>query len=131
MMTRFKLLCGALLLSFVTMAATADAGFAKKKGDDCCAPPPVCTVYKPCVEYKGCLDCCGPKVQQVLVVKNPRDCCCAAEVPVCLPACCSNPCVSSRCALFGRSIVKYEYDCGVCVTVMFRKCGDVVVTYRG
>jgi hypothetical protein len=30
--------------------------------------------------------------------------------------------------LFGRSIVTYSYDC-CCVTIVFRRGGDVVVKY--
>ncbi|HEY2881691.1 MAG TPA: hypothetical protein VGJ15_04645 [Pirellulales bacterium] len=95
-----------------------------------CAPKADCKTYKPCcISYCGCCDCCGPKTSQVLKVKDPCDCCCeCAEIPVCLPACCKNPCVSSRCALFGRSIVTYSYDC-CCVTIVFRRGGDVVVKY--
>jgi hypothetical protein len=102
------------------------------KGSDACpaTPPPACTTYKPCVSYCGCCDCCGPKVSQVLKVKDPCDCYCCelAEIPVCLPACCKNPCVCSRCGVFGRGIVTYSYDC-CCVTIIFRRCGDVVVKY--
>ncbi|HEY2826243.1 MAG TPA: hypothetical protein VGJ04_01475 [Pirellulales bacterium] len=105
---------------------------------DCCetapAPAPACKTYKPCITYRGCCDCCGPKVSQVLQVKDPCDCCCnpcVAEIPVCLPACCKNPCVSCKCGLFGRGIVTYSYDCGCCVTVVFCNCGEVIVKYRG
>ena len=101
---------------------------------DCCPAAPVveCKSYKPCVTYRGCLDCCGPKVSQVLLVKDPCDCCCSiAEIPVCLPACCKEPCVSCKCGLLGRGIVTYSYDCGTCVTIVFRKCGDVIVKYSG
>jgi hypothetical protein len=100
----------------------------------CEAIQPTCGCYKPCVTYRGCFDCCGPKVSQVLMVKDPCDCSCnpcAAEIPVCLPACCKTPCVNCKCGLLGRGIVTYSYDCGACVTVVFRNCGDVVVVYRG
>ncbi len=94
------------------------------------AAAPECKTYKPCVSYCGCCGCCGPKVSQVLKVKTCCDCCCCcvAEIPVCLPACCKDPCVSCRCGLFGRTIVTYSYDC-CCVTIVFRRCGDVVVRY--
>jgi hypothetical protein len=104
---------------------------------DCCetapAPAPECTTYKPCVTYRGCCDYCGPKASQVLKVKDPCDCCCnpcVAEIPVCLPACCKDPKVCSSCGLFGRGIVTYSYDCGCCVTIVFRNCGDVIVRYE-
>ena len=105
-------------------------------GSDCCPPAPVvqCKTYQPCVTYRGCLDCCGPKVSQVLMVKDPCDCCCnpcVAEIPVCLPACCTQPCINCKCGLLGRGVVTYSYDCGTCVTIVFRKCGDVIVKYSG
>src|SRR5262249_53097839 len=105
------------------------------KGDGCettQAPAPACKTYKPCVDYRGCCDCCGPKASQTLLVKDPCDCCCTpclAEIPVCLPACCKNPCIGCRCGLFGRGIVTYSYDCGCCVTIVFTRCGDVIVKY--
>ncbi len=100
-----------------------------KTGDGCATPAPTCKTYKPCISYCGCCDCCGPKASQVLLVKDPCDCCCElAEIPVCLPACCKNPCISCRCGLFGRGIVTYSYDC-CCVTIIFRRCGDVIVKY--
>ena len=105
-----------------------------RAADGCEVTQPGCGSYKPCITYRGCLDCCGPKVSQTLMVKDPCDCSCkpcAAEIPVCLPACCKHPCVSCKCGLLGRGIVTYSYDCGVCVTVVFRNCGDVVVVYRG
>src|SRR5262249_20217911 len=48
-----------------------------KLSSDCCetaapAPAPApCKTYKPCVTYRGCWDCCGPKVSQTLKVKDP------------------------------------------------------------
>ena len=109
------------------------------KTDDCCqtaapapAPAPACKTYKPCVCYRGDFCCCGPRVSQTLLVKDSCDCCaCVAEIPVCLPACCTgNPKVCCECGLFGRTIVTYSYDCGACVTIVFRRC-DVVVKYSG
>jgi len=121
------------LLDGATRARIIAASLAKSPGG-CEATQPACSSYKPCVTYRGCLDCCGPRVSQVLLVKDPCDCSCnpcAAEIPVCLPACCKTPCVNCKCGLLGRGIVTYSYDCGVCVTVVFRNCGDVVVVYRG
>jgi len=123
----------AQLMRSAKSAPIIDASLAKSAGNRE-ATQLACGSYTPCVVYRGCLECCGPKVSQILMVKDPCDCCCnpcAAEIPVCLPACCKNPCVSCKCGLFGRGIVTYSYDCGVCVTVVFRNCGDVVVVYRG
>lgn len=107
-------------------------------GDTCdsTAPAgPACRVYKPCVTYRGCCDCCGPTASQTLMVPDPcDDCCCTpsrAEIPVCIPACCKNPCISCKCGLFGRGVVTYSYDCGCCITIVFRNCGDVIVKYSG
>jgi hypothetical protein len=121
------------LLESAGRAHVITASVAKSLGG-CEAVQPLCGSYKPCVTYRGCLDCYGPKIGQMLMVKDPCDCSCnpcAAEIPVCLPACCKTPCVSCKCGLLGRGIVTYSYDCGVCVTVVFRNCGDVVVVYRG
>jgi hypothetical protein len=115
-------------------ASETPAAEVSLKSSDCCttAPAAECKTYKPCVTYCGGFCTCGPKASQVLMVKDPCDCCCEiAEIPVCLPACCTKPCVNSRCGLFGRGIVTYEYDCGACVTIVFRRCGDVVVKYSG
>ncbi len=114
-----------------TAAAQIKTVSLNKNSNNC--PPAAaqpCKTYKPCISYCGCCDCCGPKASQTLLVKDPCDCCCeCAEIPVCLPTCCKNPCISCRCGLFGRSIVTYSYDCGCCVTIVFRRCGDVVVKY--
>jgi hypothetical protein len=108
-----------------------------KLDGDCCqtapAPAPECKTYQPCVTYRGCCDCCGPKVSQMLKVQDPCDCCCCpcvAEIPVCLPACCKDPKVCSACGLFGRGVVTYSYDCGCCVKIVFTRCGDVIVKYE-
>jgi hypothetical protein len=151
MLMKRNLLSAIVLAALLSLAAVASADqklqpvsstksavqtVAFVKNADC--PPaaaPVCSVYQPCVIYKHCGRCCcdcSPPVKQVLLVKDPCDCCCVAEIPVCLPACCKEACVSSKCGLRGRrGVVTYEYDCGVCVTFTFRRCGDVVVTYRG
>jgi hypothetical protein len=91
----------------------------------------------PCVQYRHhgrpicCCDCNAPaQIKTVLIVKDPQDCCCCVAVPVCLPGCCTGePCVTSRCGILGRGIVRYDYDCGVRVTITFRARGDLVVTY--
>ncbi|MFV2067964.1 MAG: hypothetical protein ACC645_13405 [Pirellulales bacterium] len=90
---------------------------------------------KPCIIYRHhgrCRKVCctsAPAIKTVLLVKNPADCReCYVEVPVCIPACCTQPpCVVSRCGLFGRGIVDYEYPCGFRIRVIFRRSGDVVV----
>lgn len=112
--------------------STLDASAAL--GDDCCAKPACCP--QPCITYRhrGCEKiCCGcaPPIETVLKVMNPCTCC-VVEIPVCLSACCQGePRSCSRCGLFGRGVVRYEWCCGFSVNVTFKRCGDVVVTYIG
>ncbi|HZZ27815.1 MAG TPA: hypothetical protein VFE46_07375 [Pirellulales bacterium] len=142
-MLKIRNICGLTAAALVLLAGLANVSAAQStpvknaslnSSGDCCqtapTPAPACTTYKPCITYRGCCDCCGPKVSQVLKVKDPGDCCCnsLAEIPVCLPACCKNPCVSCKCGLLGRGVVTYSYDC-CCVTVIFTRCGDVIVRY--
>ncbi len=95
--------------------------------------PPKCC-YKPCITYREagcCKKCCtsGPDIQMILRVQDPKSCC-TVDVPVCVPACCQGtPCVSSRCALFCRGAVWYDWACGFSVKVVFKHNGDLVVTY--
>jgi hypothetical protein len=90
----------------------------------------------PCITYRGqrALDvCCGcePPIKTVLLVKDPVTCCCV-EVPICLPACCTDaPEVCAREGLLGRGVVTHDWCCGFSVKVTFRNRGDVVVTYSG
>src|SRR5260221_11404258 len=91
----------------------------------------------PCIEYRHhgrpicCCDCnAPPEIKTVLMGKDPNCCDCCLAVPICLPGCCTDePCVCSRCGIVGRGIVRYDYSCGVRVTVTFRARGDIVVTY--
>jgi hypothetical protein len=114
-----------------SVAAPSSAAPAASTGapDSCCGP---------CIEYRHhgrpicCCDCnAPPEIKTVLHVKNPSCCCgCTVDVPVCLPGCCTGePCVSGRCGVLGRGVVHYEYACGVRVTVTFKACGDILVTY--
>ena len=100
---------------------------------------------EPCIVYRGDrprlwrrYDSCQAPVSTILLVQDPRGCCdcceqCAIEVPVCVPTCCLQepPSVKSRCGLFGRGIVTYDYCCGFRITVIFRNRGDVLVRYSG
>ena len=93
-----------------------------------CCPEP-CIVYR----TRGHLGrkCYGrePPIKTILLAKNPAGCSCAVEIPICVPACCSRPPhVEDHCGLFGRGIVDYEWCCGFRLKVVFRACGDVVVT---
>lgn len=100
---------------------------------DCCTP--CCPT--PCITYRHCglrkVKCCGcePPVSTTLCVKNPCTCC-PVNVPVCLPSCCTGaPTVSCRGGILCDGVVNYDWCCGVSVSVKFKKCGDVIVTYRG
>ena len=85
-----------------------------------------CGTVQPC-----CPQPCKPPVKLVLKGVNPCTCCCV-EVPVCLPACCEGcPTVSSRCGLFCRGVVRYDWCCGYSVVVRFHRCGAPTVIYRG
>lgn len=149
-MRRQVWMAAATLLAVSLSAASADANlFARRvlqqpsdapaaapqsEGDAltiCCEKP--CIVYRHHGRCRKACCTCDPPIQTVLLVKNPADCrCCYVEVPVCIPACCTQPpCVDSRCGLFGRGIVDYEYCCGFRIRVIFRRCGDVVVHYFG
>jgi hypothetical protein len=104
---------------------------------DCCAPAPKCCDV-PCIEYRTRRPChkvccgCQPPQKMTLTVKDPCCCGCALKVPVCVPACCKGePCVNGRCAALGRGVVTYSWCCGYKLTVTFKKCGDVMVTYFG
>lgn len=99
------------------------------------APEGCCCQYNPCIAYRHaifgrCCDCCQ-SYQNVLQVKDPCTCCVVA-VPVCLPVCCTGtPEVCTKCGLFGRSVTRFDYCCGVSVVVAINGCGGIAVTYRG
>ena len=100
------------------------------------APDGCCCTYNPCIIYRHaffgrcCCDCCQT-YQTVLQVKDPCNCCVVA-VPVCLPVCCTGePAVCAKCGLFGRSVIRYDYCCGVSIVIVINGCGDIAVAYRG
>jgi hypothetical protein len=68
----------------------------------------------------------------VVVAQDPADGCCY-EIPLCIPACCSDaPKVSSGRGIFGRGVVEYCWSCGFRAKVKFRHVlGDVKVDYEG
>jgi len=117
-----------------------DAGVAAAPG---CATPvvaPCVCCPTPCIKYRHAAfdlgrlcrpKCCKPPVKLVLATKNPCTCC-PVDVPVCLPGCCcGEPIVDCRKTLIGEGIVTYDWCCGVSVTIRYKKCGEVLVTYRG
>ncbi|MEW4451881.1 hypothetical protein AB1L30_04260 [Bremerella sp. JC817] len=123
----------------LTMAGQTSAA-AKHVEPTCCAPePPKPCCYEPCFTYKNhrlftkkaCpFDCCPP-TEAILQVVDPR-CNCFVDVPVCLPSCCTGvPCIDSRCGMFNRGIVEYEWCCGFKIKMVFKKCGNVDVHYYG
>lgn len=105
-----------------------------------CTPSPCVCCPTPCIVYRHALldvgrlcrpKCCKPPVKLVLATKNPCTCC-PVDVPVCLPGCCcGEPKVDCRKTLIGEGLVTYDWCCGVSVSIRYKKCGEVVVTYRG
>lgn len=95
--------------------------------EKCCPTP--CITYRSRGEHRSCLDD-KPGVSLVVAVKNPQSGCCV-NVPICVPCCClDQPCVDSRCGLFHRGIVTYEYTCGFRIVFTFDRAGDLLVTYQ-
>ncbi|MEX2185584.1 MAG: hypothetical protein WD875_02275 [Pirellulales bacterium] len=100
----------------------------------CCdAAKPCCD---PCIKYRHrrnrCFKCCSCDTTCATLRVKDACCCCYIDVPVCVPCCCEGkPCVSTRCGLFGRTVVEYSWDCGYRIEVTMTKRGDAVVTYFG
>jgi len=112
---------------------------AVQKGEIRCCPSPGCGCpQQRRIEYrnhcrmrKGAF-ACAPSVQTVLLV--PAGPCgqCAVEVPVCIPACCTDaPQMQARQGLLGRTRVLYRWCCGFEVEVVFCCNGDLIVHYDG
>lgn len=73
---------------------------------------------------------CAPPIQTVLAVPDGSSCQGAVEVPVCIPACCTDaPRVEARRGLLGRTRVLYRWCCGFEVEVVFCGNGDLIVHY--
>lgn len=112
----------------------APAAAAPVYASGCCADAKPCC--DPCIKYRHrrnrCFKCCECGTTScTLRVKDPC-CCCYIDVPVCMPCCVKGePCVSTRCGLFGRTIVEYSWDCGYRIEVAMTKHGDAIVTYFG
>ena len=129
-------------LAMLASADRADAARFARGGAGCgptgCAPA-TCAPAKcdPCVRScdRPCRSsCCVPRPMKKITLKVCDPCCCdcVVNVPVCVPECVEgDPCVSSRCGLFGRGIVCYTWSCGYQVRVVLKKCGGVAVSYRG
>lgn len=134
----FRLLLASAVVAgaMVCLANRSEAASEPACDTKCVKEAPKCCDV--CIDYrhrrccrKVCCECAPPQ-KATLCVKDP--CCCgrAVKVPVCIPSCCKGePCVSDRCGVAGRGVVTYEWCCGFKLTVLFRKCGDVTVTYFG
>lgn len=124
MVSKYSLALLAVLLCAAVAPADASAASLRRAArlDACCDP---------CISYRdiSCIPACERTVKTAICVTDP--CCCEdLQVPVCLPACCAGePTVCCRHGLFGRTIVRYDWCCGVSVQVVILRCGDVVVTY--
>ncbi|WDI40388.1 hypothetical protein [Bremerella sp. P1] len=140
-MTYFTKTVPFLLVAAVMLVSAGQATAANKNLEPgCCAPePPTPCCYEPCFHYKthklfvkkACPCSCCPPVEAVLQVVDPR-CNCFVDVPVCLPSCCTGvPTIDSRCGLFHRGIVEYEWCCGFKIKMVFKQCGHVDVHYYG
>jgi hypothetical protein len=112
---------------------------AVQKGQITCCPSPGCGCPRQrridyrnhCRLRKGAY-VCAPPVQTVLVVPDGRCGQCAIEVPVWIPACCTDaPQVAARRGLLGRTRVLYRWCCGFEVEVVFCANGDLIVHYDG
>lgn len=85
--------------------------------------------YRSLGERRSTLDD-KPGVSLVVAVKNPQSGC-VVNVPICVPPCClDQPCIDSRCGLFHRGIVNYDYKCGFRIVFVFDRAGDLLVTYH-
>ncbi len=95
--------------------------------EKCCPTP--CISYRSKGGHRSCLDD-KPGVSLNVLVKNPQTGCCVI-VPICVPCCClDQPCIDSRCGLFHRGIVTYDYECGFRIVFTFDRAGDLLVTYH-
>jgi hypothetical protein len=111
----------------------AEAGPPVYASGCCDACQPCCD---PCIKYRHrrnrCFKCCSCETTSAVLRVKDCCCCCYIDVPVCIPCCCEGkPCVSTRCGLFGRTIVEYSWDCGYRIEVTMTKRGDAIVTYFG
>lgn len=96
-----------------------------------CCDPCVNICYRDLSRCRTCCDPCLPDIKTCVVVCDPCTGC-PIRVPVCLPSCCTgDPCVSGRCTVVGRGLVRFTWCCGFTATVRFSRCGDLLVTYRG
>jgi hypothetical protein len=112
---------------------------ALQKGEIPCCPSPGCGCpQQRRIEYRN--HCrlrkgtyaCAPPVQTVLFVPGGQCGQCAVEVPVCIPACCTDaPQMEARRGLLGRTRVLYRWCCGFEVEVVFTHDGDLIVHYDG
>ena len=114
-------------------AKPVSAGASANASPSCAAPCPKCSPR--CISYKHhrtlrrtCCTCQTKKI--VLQVYDPC-CCCCIDVPVCIPACCCNPCASSRCGVIARSVTTFRFDCGYKVVVIVGPQGNLVVHSYG
>ena len=115
------------LTSAANVASSADPGY--------CTPAPCPKCCPRCISYKHhwtlrktC--CCCETKEVVLQVYDPC-CCCCIDVPVCVPACCCNPCASSRGGLLVRGVTTYCFDCGYKVRIVMGPRGNLVVHTYG
>ena len=106
----------------VSSAKTTTTTVAKATTTAPCATAPAKCCPQPSISYRNgigsaCAYGCKPPVQTVLTVKDPCTCC-PVQVPVCIPACCTDePTVGCRGTILGRGVVLYDWCCGFRVAV--------------
>ncbi len=122
-----RLSCVILGLAVFSAASlvTTDATQAGRLGRALLATPHTCA---PAPVY--CEPCPPPVIFNVYVC-NPCTGC-MESIDLCIPACCTGvPCVTKRCTIIGRGLIRYDWCCGFTATVRFTRCGDYRVIYRG
>ncbi len=128
----------ALFAALALVASPAEAALLNRAAEPVAAPAAEGNCCpKPCIQYHEHRPCkkicctCDPPHTVVLKVKDPCTCC-VYDVPVCVPACCTEaPCVDDHCGIFGRYVYEYDWCCGYRVVVRFDPCGNITVVYRG
>ena len=122
---------GLLMLGSAARATTTEELAAPvPAAANCCWHPNICYEHRGCPIC--CCDCTAAPVKTSIRVTDPCTCC-SVDVPLCLPSCCTGApcCVKDRCPiLFNRELIRYEYCCGVAVTIKISKCGDILVVYH-
>ena len=94
---------GMLLMAGLWLSTPASGNAHGRRDRDCCPPPPPITVV-----LHVCHPCTG----------------CEYDVPVCVPACCTDvPCVSHHGTIIGQGKTVYRWASGHTVVIRFPSSG--------